>query len=450
MRVPLLLHVFCKFLVSGLILSLFLTVPARAQTIIRDAEIEYSLRKLAQPLAVAAGINPRRLRILILNDSSLNAFVANSQTIFLHSGLILKLDSAVELQAVLAHEMAHIANGHITRRLSNARGAGTAAGLGLVLAAAVAATGNSQAATGVAIGSSSSAQRAFFVHTRGEEASADQSAARYMARAGISPSAMVGVLEIFKDQEALSANSNRVDPYVRTHPLTSERLRAAKGYAVAYPVKNGPNADSEYWFARARGKLGAFLQNPNFTLRKVKKSDGSDVALMRRAIAYHKKSDTPRAIKEIDKLIAKRPKDPFTHELKGQILLESRRFPAAVSAYSRAVQISPKEPQILAGLGKALLALNTADGNRRALLSLKQAQARDPYSGSLLRDLGQAYARAGNNGMSSLSTAERYALSGRLRDATIHAKRAVDLLPRGSSGWQRAQDILAAAKRSKR
>ena len=64
----------------------------------------------------------------------------------------------------------------------------------------------------------------------------------------------------------------------------------------------------------------------------------------------------------------------------------------------------------------------------------------------MMRDLAVAYARTGNPGMASLATAERYALLGRFEDAGIHAKRAVGLLPRGSAGWNRAQDVLDAAK----
>lgn len=419
-------------------------VQAQAQSLIRDAEIESALRQLAAPLATAAGLNANRLQVLVLNDNSLNAFVADNQTIFIHSGLMLRLTSSAQLQAVLAHEMAHIANGHITRRRANLRNAGSAAALGVLLSAAVAATGNSQAAGGLAIGTSSTAQRLFFAHTRAEESSADQAGLRYMARANVPPDAMVEVLDLFRGQEALS--ERRQDPYVRTHPLTNDRLRAVKGFAAGQGAKGGDRAAEDYWYARARGKLEAFIRNPAQTLRKVGKNDSSDIALMRRAVAYHRRPDSQSALREIDRLLAKRPNDPFVHELKGQILLESRNFGAAVSAYGRAVSLAPKEPLIAAGYGRALLALKTKDGDRRALQALTQARSRDPYDPSMLRDLAVAYARAGQNGMASLVTAERYALNGRLKDAGVHAQRASGLLPRGSAGWNRAQDVLAAAK----
>jgi predicted Zn-dependent protease len=432
-----------------LLAALVLAPMARAQSLIRDAEVEHALRQLLAPVAGEAGIPLSQLRVMVIDDSTLNAFVTDGRTIFIHSGLILKLNRAEEMQAVIAHELAHIANGHIARRLTNLRGAHSAAAMGLALAAGLAAaSGNAKAAAGVAIGAQSSAQRLFFSHTRAEEASADQAGIRYMARAGVDPQAMVDVLEIFRGQEAL--RPVRQDPYVRTHPLTAERMRALRGYATAYADRARDDPEADYWFARARGKLGAFLQNSNYTLRKVGKTDRSDLAVMRRAIAYHRRPDTDRALAEVNRLVAMRPGDPYYQELKGQILLESRQFAAAVSAYGRAVDMAPREPLILAGYGRALLALKTADGDHRALAALEKARARDPYDPRMLRDLGVAYARAGNNGMASLATAERYALMGRLTDAATHARRASDLLPRGAAGWLRAQDVLRAAEAAKK
>jgi predicted Zn-dependent protease len=420
-------------------------LPSRAVTILRDPDIEHSLRQLALPLMSAAGL-PTNIRILVVKDSKLNAFVIDTRAVFIHSGLILKAKNAAEIQAVIAHELAHIANGHITRRLANMQRASTGAMLGLVLAAAVgASTGDARAAAGVAAGTSSSAQRLFFSHTRAEEASADQAALRYLALNKIDPTAMADVLAYFSGQELLSGA--RQDPYVRTHPLTRDRIRAVKGYAAAYKGAAQPNPQADYWFARAKGKLGAFLQGSSFTLRKVGRNDQSDIAVMRRAIAYHRQPSGAKAIAEIDRLAGMRPNDPYVHELRGQILLETRNYGAAVKAYGRAVNLAPRNALILAGYGRALLQLNTRDGNARALRALTDARSRDGRDPRMLRDLAVAYARAGNNGMASSVTAERYALVGNLKTAKIHAERAVGLLPTGSPGWNRAQDVLSAAAR---
>ncbi|WP_166416526.1 M48 family metalloprotease [Cochlodiniinecator piscidefendens] len=415
-----------------------------AQSIIRDAGIEHALGELARPILNAAGLSPDRVEILLINDNSLNAFVINSQAIFIHSGLVTRVDEPGMLQAVIAHEAAHIANGHLARRAANARNARTAAGLGLLLSAAVAASGNAQAATGVALGSASAAQRNFFAHTRSEENSADQSAARYMAAAGVDPQYMVDVLDIFRGQEALSVG--RRDPYALTHPLSRDRLRAARGYAAGYQIASDADSASRYWFLRARAKLSAFLGNPGRTLRQLRRAETNEIVLMQRAIAYHRLPDLANALENIDALIARRPNDPYAHELKGQILLEGRNPSAAVNSYQRAVNLAPRHPLLLAGLGRALVAQNTAASNRRALQVLEQARGRDTTQPRMLRDLAVAYSRDGNNGMASLVTAERYALTGRLSDALTHARRAEGLLPRGSTGWNRAMDVIITAE----
>jgi len=115
-----------------------------------------------------------------------------------------------------------------------------------------------------------------------------------------------------------------------------------------------------------------------------------------------------------------------------------------VRAYGRAAELAPGEPLILAGLGRALVALDTPEATRRAVDVLERARARDAREPGVLRTLAVAYARQGRPGLASLATAERYALSGRLGDARVHAERASGLLPEGSAPWQRARDVVRA------
>jgi len=417
------------------------TAPARAAQLLRDADIEYALKQLGAPILRAAGLSPNQVRILLINDNTLNAFVVDTQHIFIHSGLMTKLDSAAQLQAVIAHEAAHIANGHISRRLGNLRSARTAAGLGLVLAAAAAAAGGGQAAAGLAIGAQSSALRNFLAHTRAEEASSDISSIRYLIRAGVDPKGAIEVQELFRGQVALS--ESRQDPYMRSHPLTRDRLRALNGLVASASATTPPDPAANYWFARAQGKLTAFTRAPTWTLRRADNSGSADIAAMRKAVAYHRQSNLGRALENIDAAIAMRTSDPFLRDLKGQILLESRRASDAVAVYSAAGRLAPREPLILGGLGRAYLAAGNAS---EALRVLETARGRDFRDTRILRDLAVAYAKTGQNAMASLVTAERYALQGRLKDASIHAKRAEGALAPGSGPWKRAQDVLSAAQ----
>lgn len=425
--------------------SLATAMPARAITILRDPDIENALKQLSLPLIRAAGLDHEQMSLLVIRDSSLNAFVFDTSHVFVNSGLILRMESASELQAVIAHELAHIAHGHIPRRIENQRSASEATRVGLLMALAIGTmTGNPEAAAGVAAGSAGSAQRIFLSHTRAEEASADQAALRYLSQAGVDPGAMSALFEHFLGQEALSETYQ--DPYVRSHPLTRDRIRAVKGYAAAHGGSIPASDEADYWFARARAKLGAFLQTPKQTLSTVANDDSSDIAIMRRAIAYHRLPNRDQALSEIQTLAEKLPDDPFVQELRGQILLESGETAAAVNAYAQAVKFSPDNALILAGHGRALLALDAQDSNVQALQVLEQAHLLDSEDPRLMRDLAVAYARNGQKGMASVATAERYVLFGDLKSAGIHAARALELLPEGSPGWNRAQDVIAVAR----
>jgi predicted Zn-dependent protease len=428
--------------IPAMIFWLFVQTAA-AQGLLRDADIEYGLKQLAAPVLTAAGLSPSRVKVLVVNDSSMNAFVISNDAIFLHYGLINRMDNAAMLQGVIAHEAAHISNGHIVRRMNNLASARTAAGFGMALAAVAAAAGGGDAALGIMLGTQSSALNRFFKHTRAEEASADQSAVRYMKSAGVDPSGMSQVLELFSGQELLS--ETRQDPYTRTHPLSRDRVRALEGYVAAYGTAGREDPTAAYWFERVKGKLSAYTRSPSWTLRRLKESPYADVRLLRESIAEHRRSRTEQALNAIDTAIAQRPRDPFLHDQRGQILLETRNFKAAAAAYGRAVELAPNDPLILSGYGRALL-IN--DEVQRAKEVLEKARTIDFRDGSMLRDLSVAYARSGQKGMASVVTAERYALSGRMDDAGIHAKRAMALLNEGSGPWQRAQDVLIASERA--
>ncbi|MCE8531878.1 M48 family metalloprotease [Ruegeria pomeroyi] len=416
---------------------------ASAITLLRDPDIENGLEELAFPILRAAGLNPRRVKLLVVDDSSLNAFVLDHNAIFIHSGLIQKVARADILQAVIAHEAAHIANGHIARRIGNFENAQTLSKLGLALSLIAAAAGGGEAAAGIAAGTQSSALRGFLKHTRAEESAADNSAASYLRWSDISLRGLVDLHRTFAGQELLSVG--RQDPYMQSHPLTRDRIRNAEAFLQSYGDKAPENPNADYWFARVRGKLSAFSRSSKWTLGRAPEEAHRDIRLMREAIAWHRDRNLSRARAAIDGAIALRPEDPFYVELKGQILMEHRQTQSAVATYEQAVDLAPNNALILAGYGRALL---SAGQDRAALEVLERARAREYRDLRMLRDLAVAYAKLGNDGMASMVTAERYALQGRPEDALIHAKRAVGALPTGSPGWQRAQDVLLASERS--
>jgi len=410
---------------------------AQSAGLLRDSDIEAGLSRIAAPVLIAAGLSPVSTKVLVVDDDRLNAFVIDRHHIFLHSGLILRSTTPEMLQSVIAHEAAHIANGHIARRRQALLLSRNTANFGMALAVAVGAASDlGEAATGIALGVRGSATRKFLSHSRAEESSADQSALGYMVRSGINPMGMVETLDIFVGQENLVAG--RQDPYVRSHPLTRDRMRSVATMAMAHDdLSSDPNM--VYWHARVIGKLSAFQRAPSWTLGRINDSLSEDIKHMRTAIAQGREGKLTSAIKSIDRALALRPADPFYQDLKAELYMRNRAFSKSARSYKKAHHLRPKDAIILAGYGRALL----AEGKfSRALDILEQARVRDFRNSALLRDLGVAYSKLGKHAMASLVSAECNSLQGRIKDAKMHANRAAAGLPLGSPAWQRAQDII--------
>lgn len=421
-----------------------LAIPgvASALSLVRDAEIERTLRDMSTPVFQAAGLPPSSVEMFMINDRSLNAFVAGGRRIFLNTGLMMELETPDELLGVIAHETGHIVGGHEARRAINVRNARGPALIGMLAGIAAGAAGGGQAGAALALGAQGALNRTLLSYNRAEEASADQAALSYLDRAQIDPSGLQRVMERFRGQEVLAIGN--LDPYALTHPLSTERMSLIDRRVAETQGRSwAGDPQRDYWHRRMRAKLSGFLREPTRVLDALAGRPEDEFALYERAIALHRLPAPAQAAEAAERLVAMRPADPFYHELKGQILLESGNAAAAVPAYREAVRLAPGEPLLKAGLGRALLQLNDSSANAEALAILEAARRDDLADASALRDLATAYDRAGDRGMASLATAERYALQGDTDSAVSLAQRAVGILPQGSPGWLRAQDILA-------
>jgi predicted Zn-dependent protease len=438
-----LLHLPKRLLAGAVALALgFAPQLAAAKGLIRDAEIERTLRAMSSPIFQAAGYRPESIDIYILNDRSLNAFVGGGNNMFLHTGLLQTLEMPEELLAVIAHETGHLAGGHQARRQINFRNARGPALLGILVGIAVGVAGGGEAGTAVIAGSQGAVQRTLLRYNRGEEAAADQAALDYLARSNIDPSGMQKVFGRFKDQEVF--NLGNVDPFILTHPLSSERMQLIERRVAEAATKEFPaNPSRSYWHGRMRAKLIGFLDSPERVLDRLEGVPETEEVLYSKAVALYRLPAMSEALAAIDRLIALRPADPFYIELKGQILFETGHPEEAVPLYRQSVKLAPGEPLLEAGLGRALLALDRADADAEALTVLQNARRRDLGDAAALRALATAYSRAGDQGMAGLATAERYALRGDIDTAMLHARRVVAVMPEGSPGWLRAQDILS-------
>ena len=424
--------------------------PADAQggrvSLLRDAEIEHIIRIYATPLFHAAGLDPAAISVYLIDDHRLNAFVAGGMNIFINSGLLMRSKDPLEVMGVIAHETGHIAGGHLARTQEALRTATIEQILATVLGAAAAVVGGGDVGAAVITGGSSIAQRTLLQYSRTQESSADQAGVSYLERAGFSSRGLLDFMSVLAGEEALLPDNQ--DPYLRSHPLTRDRIDALGAFVgrSRYSDKPAP-PELVALHGRMIGKLVGFLEPLGRVLRRYPDADQSLEARYARAIAYYRASNLNKALPLLDELLKEHPEDAYFHELRGQILFENGRVSESVDSYQRAVDLDPGEPLLRLGLAQAQLETEQPELTQPALAHLEEVTRREPKNGFAWRLLAIAYGRGDQIGMAALALSESALARSNPQEAQAQADRALRMLPENSPAWLRAQDIKRTAKR---
>jgi predicted Zn-dependent protease len=412
---------------------------------IRDAEIESTLRTFYNPIFKAAGLDVNAVHVYIVNDPQLNSFVAGGQNVFINTGTIMRSENPNQLVGIVAHETGHIADGHLARfdqALHNASIQGIiamAVGAGVAILAHNPGAAGAAAAAGEEVG-----VRNFLSFSVAQEASADRAALRFLDKTHQSARGLLRFFEILQQDERLSGIKEI--PYLRTHPLTSERIETIREHVETSPYSDNP--DPPEWIElhkRMKAKLIAFLDPPAEVLQRYPATDTSIAARYADAIAYYRIPDLKKALPLIDGLIADEPKNPYFQELKGQMLFENGRVQEAVGPYQQAVKLAPDVALLRVELAQVELETNDPALARDALVNLKNADKYESDNPDLWRYMAIAYGHLGEMGEAALAQAEEAMAEGNQPMAKHEAADAIRLLPPGPSRM-RAEDIQLEAQ----
>lgn len=415
---------------------------ALAQSLIRDTEIEEILRAQADPVFEASGLNPRDVRLFIVNDPTLNAFAAQGQIVGFHTGLILEADTPNELLGVIAHEAGHLSGGHtVSNGISRSGMQPFLLTMGLGVLAALAGAPDAGAAL---IGSSGYfGTLGALTYSRAQEAAADQAAVTALERAGRSAQGLVDFFDEFRYQEVFS--QERRFPYFRSHPLSSDRIAALRR-RVQDQSNHGVEDTPEELLAHQimQAKLYAFLNAPTYTFRRYPESDDSYPARYARAIAHYRATHTETALAAIDELLAEQPGNPYLWELRGQVLFEVGRPAEAEPAHRRAVELKPDGPLLRINLAQALIAQEDEAKLDEAIAELDRALGQERDNPVAWWLMAQAYGARDDQGQARLAIAEYHFHIGNMNEARRAAVFARSHLERGTPSWRRAVDIILA------
>lgn len=443
------------FLALGMLILASMSVVQRSAlgagglSMIRDTEIENTIRAYAAPLLSVAGLEEDAFHIHLVNSPELNAFVARGQRLFITTGLLRRSENADQVIAVMAHEIGHISGGHLARLQGAIDDATTAAYIAQILGLAVGVlSGQGGAGLAVGAGGQQMIERNLLSHSRAQEQAADQAAVTFLDEAGLSSRGMAQFLGILSNQEFL--HSSRQEAYVRTHPLTRERVLFAEQHVRNSPLANKPMPERfVVMHRRMVAKLNGFMGNPQRVLAEYDASDRSLTARYARTIAEYRNANLDVALPMVDALIAENPGDPYFIELKGQMLFENGRIDEAMVAYRESVRLLPNAPLLRTSLAHAMIESGKEELFDEALKQANQALRIDRFVPLAWRLVGTVYGRQGDRGRSAGALAEYNLLIGRPKLALSQANRALTLLKEGSPSWLRAQDIVNQVDRKR-
>jgi predicted Zn-dependent protease len=421
-----------------------LTAPAAAQgiSLLQDTETERALRSYEDPILKVAGLDPHAVKMYIVNDSSINAFVAEGQNIFVNSGLFIQLKTPNELIGVLAHETGHIAGGHLVRGSAAIQKAMIPMLISTVVGIAAMVAGGGQAGMAIMGLGETAAQAEFNAFSRPQEATADQMGQRYLRETHQSGEGMVRIFERMANESARA----HADALATDHPADRDRVAALQSIADASPYANVMDTpEAQHEFDMIKAKMLGYLAPVKDVLSYYPPKNQSKPARYARAMAYMRQPNLKMALSEINSLIAEEPNNPYFHEMLGQIYVAMSQPEKGIIPYQKSVDILPDAPELRVALAAAQLATERKALAQPAIDNLKIALEQNNEDTFAWFEAAQAYSMLDNQPMADLATAERYYSASDAR-ALVFAQRAEKSLDPGSADWQRANDIIAIVK----
>jgi predicted Zn-dependent protease len=382
--------------------------------VITDPEIQEYIQDVGQKLAAHATDNGQRFRFFVVDDPAINAFALPGGYIGIHSGLLLATQTESELAGVLAHEISHVTQRHISRAIfANQRASilTMAALLGAILLGA--ATGSDDALQGAVVAAQGAAAQQQINFTRSNEYEADRVGVGLLASAGFDPMGMPSFFETLARQTGPLASG--APEFLRTHPVTVNRIAETRDRAARYPAREVTDA-SGYSLTRARLLLLA-SPTPEAALKRFR----ADMDDPRRvddpgteygaALAQLQLGDFAGARAAFQALRDRNPSTIPFHTGLAMAQMGLKREAEAFRTYERAMALFPRNVPLTIHYAEALMQHDRAKDAHRVLLDLLNAVAPTPEQ---VRLIALAASAAGDTGDAHYYMAEYHLMSGDL------------------------------------
>jgi beta-barrel assembly-enhancing protease len=383
------------------------------QAFVEDSELTDYINELGNRLVLANPTNRREFEFFLLRDDSINAFALVGGFVGVHTGLILATQNESELAGVLGHEVSHVLQRHQARMMAGQKGSTVASLAALAVAILAARSGSNSQVPEAAIATASAVGiQSQLDYTREFEREADRSGLTLMERAGFDPRGMVSFFE--RLQRANRHNDSKAPGYLRTHPLTTERISDMQDRVETMLARKvADSLDYQLAYAKLRAQSGSAGEAVEYFRDLI----AGKTVLRSRADVYglvtalKRNRDYASAEKELLTIRSSGSVNPWIEHLAAELKSEQKKFVEALDIYRNATKAFPDRRALLYGQLETLYEAGQVDAALASATERIRAIQDDPH----LYDLqARGYALKGKQLAQHRATAESYYRRGNL------------------------------------
>jgi predicted Zn-dependent protease len=384
----------------------------QSDQVVEDPEIDEYINTLGYQLAGHAHEGNHSFRFFVVKDKAVNAFALPGGYIGVNAGLILETVREAELAGVLAHEIAHVTQNHIARRVSATRNSSMLATAAIMAAILMGATGNADGdvVQATAMGAQALATQEALNYTRNNEYEADRVGINILSSAGFDP---MGMPDFFETMGRISGSyANRIPEFLLTHPVSSTRTAETRARAANLP-KGNPDSSIDYELMRARlrvlmmpSAIDAVRYFENEKKRLERPGPEIDYGL---AIAYMRNGQADEAAPLLFELRQSNDSVIAYHSAYGQALVAEGQANEGLIAFEQAMALFPRNVPLTIRYAEALMVTGRYKDAHAVLLDLFNNIAPTPAQVKLIAN---AAGSAGLMAEAHYYMCEYYLLSG--------------------------------------